>query len=515
MVSTLGDEDVAPEFVALVHRHTEGNAFFVQEIVRMLVERGEASRQNGVWECRSDREIAIPRNVQDAIGERLSHLSKLAQELLSEASVLGDSFEFDDLSAMGDRSEEAVEECLEEASRASVIRLGQGDSYAFNHVLTQQLLYRELPPRRRRRLHLAAGRAIEQQPEQIRKQRSAELARHFLEGRLPARALTYSMLAGDQAESRFAHREAERHYRVALDLTLDSNDAPLKATILEKLGWVRRRVVTKGPLATPAVLSLRAEQRVEHRAARPGARRAACRMRVRGGRRAPRRRRRAPGPPWISLRAARCRGRAPARRSSRCRGSSRPWNGAMPRAPRGGSPGRRCRRAQTRPPPPAARRRDGSPAGVVRHDRRDRAEDLVVVHGVARSGGVAHEQRRRDEVALARRRRRPSRRGRARRGRSSPARRAADAVAHVAELLRRGDRAHGDVVARRDRRPWRRARRSTSASRTSASVRAGTKTRRIAVHFWPVFCVMSRTTSRGTGCTCRSPRRRRGRGPRR
>ncbi len=238
MSSMLGSKSVSPGFVELVQRRTEGNAFFVQEIVRTLMERGEAFQDDGVWDYRSVDEIAIPRTVYEAIGERLSRLSESAQELLSEASVLGDSFEFDDLIAMGDRSEEEIERSLEEATRASVIRFGQGDSYGFYHALIQQVLYRDLSPRRRKRLHLAAGHAIEQQPVRVRDRRSAELAWHFAQGGMPDRALHYAVLAGDQAENRFAHRESERHYRTALNLAQSNNDPSLKPFILEKLGRV-------------------------------------------------------------------------------------------------------------------------------------------------------------------------------------------------------------------------------------------------------------------------------------
>ena len=238
MSSMLGSESVSPGFVDLVQRSTEGNAFFVQEIVRTLVERGEAFQENGVWDYRSVDEIAIPRNVYEAIGERLSRLSESAQELLSEASALGESFEFDDLIGMGERSEEEIERSLEEAAQASVVRFGQGDSYAFYHALIQQVLYRDLSPRRRKRLHLAAGQAIEQQPVQVRDRRSAELAWHYAQGGMPDRALHYSVLAGDQAEKRFAHRESENHYRVALNLAQNNNDPSLKPLILERLGRV-------------------------------------------------------------------------------------------------------------------------------------------------------------------------------------------------------------------------------------------------------------------------------------
>lgn len=239
MVSALGDQTVASGFVELVHNHTEGNAFFVQEMVRALVERGDVFQQGGVWDRREGGEIMVPHTVHEAIGERLSRLSDRTQTVLSEASVLGQTFAFDELHGMDGGPEEEIEEGLEEAARASVVRVGEEDSYTFNHALTQRVLYQGLPPRRRKRLHLAAGSAIEQRPERIRRQRVAELAWHFLQGGAGEQACRYAALAGDQAEDRFAHREAERHYRVALDLARGKGETALEADILEKLGRVR------------------------------------------------------------------------------------------------------------------------------------------------------------------------------------------------------------------------------------------------------------------------------------
>jgi tetratricopeptide (TPR) repeat protein/transcriptional regulator with XRE-family HTH domain len=234
---TLGG-DVHPALAHLVYHHTEGNAFFVQEIVRALAERGEALEEGGVWVYRAQREMAIPPTVQEAIRERLTRLSQPARAALEEASVLGQTFAFEELQAMSGRPEEDVEANLAEAANASVVRLAEGETYAFNHALTQLALYRELPPRRRKRLHLAAAGALALQSQPNQEQRAAELAWHFLEGGETDRAIPYAVVAGDQAEVRFAHQEAEQHYRSALHLAENQGDVALEAVVLERLGRV-------------------------------------------------------------------------------------------------------------------------------------------------------------------------------------------------------------------------------------------------------------------------------------
>jgi predicted ATPase len=238
IAATFGEHTVSSEFSALVHRYTEGNPFFTREVLRALVERGDIYQENGRWERRDVEEIEVPESVRSAVAERASRLSERAQEVVHEASVLGQIFRFDDLQAMSDRAEEEIEEALDEATAAGLVRETGRDEYSFNHVLTQQTLYVELSGRRKRRLHLAAGEALEGLAVGRRQERLPELARHFVKGGQPERALPCSLLAGDAAERVFAHADAERHYRTALELARELADREHEAEALEKLGGV-------------------------------------------------------------------------------------------------------------------------------------------------------------------------------------------------------------------------------------------------------------------------------------
>ena len=232
------DEDISEEFAGFVYRQTEGNPFFTQQVLHALIERGDVYRQNGHWRRRDIDQIAVPESVRSVIDERLSRLQERTQELLSEASVLGQTFRFDELQALGGHAEEEIEESLEEATRAGIIRETTGDHFGFNHALTQGALYAELSSRRKRKLHLAGGEALEGLPERGREGREAELAWHFLEGDDPERALRYSLLAGDKAEGVFAHGEAARQYRTALRLARELGDDTHLREGLRKMGAV-------------------------------------------------------------------------------------------------------------------------------------------------------------------------------------------------------------------------------------------------------------------------------------
>jgi tetratricopeptide (TPR) repeat protein len=191
---------------------------------------------NGHWEWQGEQALLVPESVQAAIDERLARLDPSAQELLAEASILGESFAFDDLVALQARDEGEVEAALEAAIAAALVQEIGPDTYRFNHVLTQQALYHGISRRRRRRLHLAAGAALERLPQGQRSGHASELAWHFLQADEPARALPYVLLAGDHAQAIYAYAAAEGRYRTAVELARAQQDTSQEAVAQARLG---------------------------------------------------------------------------------------------------------------------------------------------------------------------------------------------------------------------------------------------------------------------------------------
>jgi tetratricopeptide (TPR) repeat protein/transcriptional regulator with XRE-family HTH domain len=241
VAASLDAPTVAPRLVTLLHRRTDGNPFFIREVVRALLEQGHLSRGDGLWEGDRLDEATIPESVRSLIDQRVERLGDEAHEILRWASVLGQAFAFTDLAAMGPEDEEVVERALETAVAAGLLRERARDGYAFDHALIQQALYAGLPSRRRLRLHRAAGEALERLPERARERRAGEMAWHFAEGNDPERALTYALRAGDQSAAVYGYAEAERHYRVAVELARELEDER-EAAALEKLGWALHRL---------------------------------------------------------------------------------------------------------------------------------------------------------------------------------------------------------------------------------------------------------------------------------
>jgi len=241
MAVRLGERDVPADLAELVHRYTDGNPFFTEEVVRALIERGDVYRENHHWRRRAIEEIEVPESIRDAIGERAERLGDEAQEVLREASVLGQTFDFEDLQRMVERPEEQVEEALEKAMLAGLIREQGKEGYAFNHALTQQALYSDLTARRRRRLHLAAGAVLERRFGPGRKRRAAELAWHFLEANDTERALQYTLVAADEAFTVGAYAESRQHACTAVELARQIGDEEQE---LEALEWLQKCLYT-------------------------------------------------------------------------------------------------------------------------------------------------------------------------------------------------------------------------------------------------------------------------------
>jgi tetratricopeptide (TPR) repeat protein len=198
---------------------------------------------------------AVPWLVAETIRQRVAALPEPARDLLGAAAVLGRVVPSALLTAVAPssvRSPDAdILPALDAACRARLLEErddgpeGNGTTagapqYQFAHDLIREVVLCDLGAARRARLHHAAGEALEKVPERERHRRAAELAWHFQCAGAPARALPYSLMAGDQAAAIYAHAEAEQHYRTALELAQELGERAREAEALKKLGLVLR-----------------------------------------------------------------------------------------------------------------------------------------------------------------------------------------------------------------------------------------------------------------------------------
>jgi predicted ATPase/DNA-binding XRE family transcriptional regulator len=228
--------EVGGELTTEIQRITAGNPLFVQEVLRLLVQRGDLVQCEGRWQRRTAGELDVPETVREAVVVRMEQLSPVAQTVLQQASVLGQVFAPFPLQQMVEHAPVEVEEALDQALLTGLLHETPEGEYHFSHVLVQRAIYEKILAPRRRRLHRAAGVALERLHERERTRRAAELVWHFTEGDEPARALPYALLAGAQAAGVHAYAAAERTYRLALTLAREVDDLGQEAEALEHLG---------------------------------------------------------------------------------------------------------------------------------------------------------------------------------------------------------------------------------------------------------------------------------------
>jgi class 3 adenylate cyclase len=206
-----------PPMVEAVYKETEGNPFFVNEVVRLLVADGRLEHPEQVksWS------VSIPQSVREVVGRRLDHLSAECNRVLTAAAVIGREFGVDVLERVSDLNGDRLLETLEEAAAARVIAEvpRSAGRYAFAHALIRETLYEELSTTRRARLHRQIGETLETLYGANPEPHLAELAHHFFEaaqGGDVNRAIAYAVRAGDRAADLMAHEEAARLYELAL-----------------------------------------------------------------------------------------------------------------------------------------------------------------------------------------------------------------------------------------------------------------------------------------------------------
>jgi len=216
-LSALLGEEVSGEFGLAVHRETEGNPFFVEEVLKALIEKGSVRRESGRWKRCDVGELVIPQSVKEAIGNRLDRVGNQTNEVLRVAAVLGKTFSFEELEAAADNiSEDALLDALDESVNAQLVIARGTDSFVFTHDKIREVLYEEINPIRRRRLHRNAAAGLQQS---VGNSACAveRLAHHYIRAGDYENGLIYAKRAAAEAERVFAIDEVVAAYGHARD----------------------------------------------------------------------------------------------------------------------------------------------------------------------------------------------------------------------------------------------------------------------------------------------------------
>jgi DNA-binding SARP family transcriptional activator/tetratricopeptide (TPR) repeat protein len=196
---------------------TDGNPFFVAEILRHLVETGQI-RGDGGGQPPSLGTAGVPAGIREVVRQRVGRLPVTTRKVLAVASVIGRDFDLELLGTVTDSDEMALLDVLDQACKTRLIEEASADSFRFCHVLLRNTLYRDLTSARRRHLH----RQVMETLTKLRRSDLASLAHHAVEAALgrggAEMTVSYVIAAAGQAVAARALSEAEVWYRQALDL---------------------------------------------------------------------------------------------------------------------------------------------------------------------------------------------------------------------------------------------------------------------------------------------------------
>jgi class 3 adenylate cyclase len=231
-------------------RETDGNPFFVGEILRHLLESGALVQgADGRFRLEGDIEdLGLPQSVREVVGRRVERLSEPTRRALGVAAVIGREFDVALLARVLETGDDELLDLLEEASAASVVdEASPVGRFSFSHALINHTLYETLSRTRRARLHGRIAEALEEVCGDDPGDRVAELAHHWGHAVTTddsSKAVDYARRAGERALQKLAPAEAVRWFAQALELQADGapGDRAARCDLLVGLGEAQRQV---------------------------------------------------------------------------------------------------------------------------------------------------------------------------------------------------------------------------------------------------------------------------------
>ena len=221
LLALLGGDASLQSLKRLIIEKTQGNPFFMEEIVRALVEQGVLVRNGATNLTKPVTEIHVPPTVHGILASRIDALPASQKDVLQTLAVIGKDFPLNLVRHITASPDDRLEPMLKGLQAGEFIyerpALGEAE-YTFKHALTQEVAYNSVLIERRRLLHERTGEAIEELFKDRIDDHLAELAHHYSRSANTRKAVEYLFRAGGQALGRCAYPEAVTRLSSALEL---------------------------------------------------------------------------------------------------------------------------------------------------------------------------------------------------------------------------------------------------------------------------------------------------------
>jgi tetratricopeptide (TPR) repeat protein len=202
------------EFIKVLSDESNGNPLFIIEMLRMVHSQGTLIEENGQWHL-AKRKICVPDKIREIILRRIETLQSNERQILNIASVIGEKFNPEIISAVISKDKLHVLETLDCLGQRTFLVLPEGNNYKFKHDKIREMLYNEIPSMLRTEYHLRIADFLES-TEPLNALPLNDLAYHYTEGQNREKSLKYSLIAGQDALRRYSNNEAISHFKFVL-----------------------------------------------------------------------------------------------------------------------------------------------------------------------------------------------------------------------------------------------------------------------------------------------------------
>lgn len=210
--------DFNHNLMRMLHQETEGNPFFVLEILKLLKGEGVVVKDNGRWALKKDiEEISIPNKVYDVVVRRVSKLDQKEKEILEVAAVDGEVFQSDSISNCLNYDRIALLKTLQHLEKNHHLIQARERKYKFDHTKIREILYENIIAELRIEYHRLLG-GYYRGNYQTKEDYAAIIAHHLYEGDEKQEALPFLITAGDASARLFANQNALDYYQKAQEV---------------------------------------------------------------------------------------------------------------------------------------------------------------------------------------------------------------------------------------------------------------------------------------------------------
>lgn len=253
-----------PDFDLTIHQLTNGNPFYLEQVIAYYLEENFLTEEEGVWNLKETHGV-VSDSINAILMARIDRLSDLVKATVKTAAVIGREFEIPVLSAVLQNHEDfnfdspnTIKEQINAAEKGQIWQAMNEIKYIFRHALLREAVYEMQLRTQLRKLHLTIAASIESIYEDNLSEKYIDLAFHYEQAEMPEKTVFYLEKTADLAKNNFQNAQALKYYDRVLS-KLDSKAegekvAPIllnKGSVLELIGqWDTGEKIYKKGLKT-------------------------------------------------------------------------------------------------------------------------------------------------------------------------------------------------------------------------------------------------------------------------